>query len=680
MMGGGGRGDRLVEQPAPVGLAARDRRGAAAVGDALFGRPGPKLAAAIEAAADPVSGSWPAGLVPAGGSTDPWAQVIHAVVASRRLSGWVLWAQLSMLARWLVAWRAAPPVSNTGTAEDRCEPTDPALVERLNREIGRVQRQLGGQLAPLWQGHAADIADDLVAAELGLATGLTRLVSEQHVYVADALFVQDRQPRLRRLLRGGWVEWAKVEVFVRETADLDLVVAHAVERIILGEENADDPDDGDELSGALDMLGDPTQPGLGVPAIVRMTIPELRAAIAAAVAAIDAEAAARRAKAARAGRRVRCQTDRDGTATLTAELTVEAAAAVWNALTAAAKAARAAGDPRSLDQLRADTLVAGTTGRRLPPPIPGDTPDIADPEECGAAANLGDIHTSGDPEDLGRYHRVPEAEADAEPGTRPEPGTDYERDPDVRAADAASVRRAGQAVTVNLTMTLATYLGLANDPVRLDGFGPVAAGVARQIIRDQVRGGQHQGGLAGITWRCVVTDDRHGTVLGVGSPIHVPKHDPPPRLADLIRTGEPTCCFPGCRIRARDCDLDHRRPYDSADPRGDRNGGATCSCNLQPLCRTHHRLKTAGVIHIRAANSEEPGVAPGTLEFTSSTGLRYLRNPTRATPPVADLDDPSLRPRSHTPTSGEPNGQWTRRVGISSTPPTRRGPSNATAP
>jgi hypothetical protein len=482
---------------------------------------------------------------------------------------------------------------------------DPLLVERLSKEIGRVQRQLGGRFAPLWQGHAAEMVPDLVAAELGLATGLTRLVSDQYVHVADALFVQDRLPRLRWLLRAGWVDWGRVEVFVRETADLDLVVAHAVERIILG-----DIDDGDGLADALDVLADPTQPGLGLPPIARMTVPELRTAIAAAVAAIDAEAAPRRAKAARAGRRVRCQTDRDGTATLTAELTVEAAAAVWNALTAAAKAVRAAGDPRSLDQLRADVLVTRTTGRRLPAPTPGDTPDIPDPDEYGDAANLGDIRTSGDPDDLRRFHPDPPSDLLPDPPSDPLPEPEPEPEPEPigeigqvdrrlggqeaasggsgtchacgQVAGQALVRRAGQAVAVNLTMTLETYLGLANDPARLDGFGPVAAGVARQIIAENVRGQELPGGGGGMTWRCVVTDGQHGTVLGLGSPIHVPKHDPPPRLAELIRTGEPTCCFPGCRVRARDCDLDHRIPYDPDDPGGERAGGATCSCNMQP--------------------------------------------------------------------------------------------------
>ena len=252
----------------------------------LFGPPGPVLAAAMEAAADPHAGSWPLGACPDGSSTDPWQQVIHAVVAGRRLGGWVLWAQLSMLARWVHAWRTSPPVSNTGEP-DRCEDRDPSLSERLNVEIGRVQRQVRGQ----WQGLASEMAPDLVAAELGLATGLSRLMSDRHVAAADTIFLQDRLPRLRRLLRAGWVEWAKLDAFVRDTECLDLVVVHAVERIILGDLETDE---------GLDVLADQSQPGLGLPPIVRMTLPQLRAAIAAAIAAIDAEAAARRAKSARA--------------------------------------------------------------------------------------------------------------------------------------------------------------------------------------------------------------------------------------------------------------------------------------------------------------------------------------------------------------------------------------------
>jgi hypothetical protein len=189
-------------------------------------------------------------------------------------------------------------------------------------------------------------------------------------------------------------------------------------------------------------------------------------------------------------------------------------------------------------------------------------------------------------------------------------------------------------------MPLSTYLGLADQPGRLDGHGPVAAGLARQIAADAAREQPLH-----TAWRCVVVDDRHGTVLGVGDPITTPRHDPPPRLARLVTAMEPTCVFPGCRLPAYRCDLDHRIPYRHPDPdhpgdrRGEpnepgaRGGGATCSCNLQPLCRGHHRLKTAGALKVSVVDhATEPGVAPGTLEWTLPSGVTVRRAPTVADP------------------------------------------------
>ncbi len=62
------------------------------------------------------------------------------------------------------------------------------------------------------------------------------------------------------------------------------------------------------------------------------------------------------------------------------------------------------------------------------------------------------------------------------------------------------------------------------------------------------------------------------------------QHDPPARMSARIELTHPTCVFPWCSRPARRCDRDHRVPYDA--------GGATCDCNLAPLCRRHHRLKT----------------------------------------------------------------------------------------
>ncbi len=50
-----------------------------------------------------------------------------------------------------------------------------------------------------------------------------------------------------------------------------------------------------------------------------------------------------------------------------------------------------------------------------------------------------------------------------------------------------------------------------------------------------------------------------------------------------VRTPTPTCTYPGCRIPATRCDLDHATPHAA--------GGPTCPCNLSPRCRTHHLAK-----------------------------------------------------------------------------------------
>ncbi|RDB48480.1 HNH endonuclease signature motif containing protein [Tsukamurella tyrosinosolvens] len=64
--------------------------------------------------------------------------------------------------------------------------------------------------------------------------------------------------------------------------------------------------------------------------------------------------------------------------------------------------------------------------------------------------------------------------------------------------------------------------------------------------------------------------------------------------ADLVRyltILHPRCVFPLCTRPARRCEIDHSREYDHVDPA---RGGRTAANNLQPLCKKHHQLKTAG--------------------------------------------------------------------------------------
>lgn len=89
----------------------------------------------------------------------------------------------------------------------------------------------------------------------------------------------------------------------------------------------------------------------------RQTPGQLRRRARKAVQSIDPDAATQRRKEAATKRRVRLYPEPDGMATLHVRLPGPVAVAVYNRLNGCAKAAKARGDKRNLDQLRADALV-----------------------------------------------------------------------------------------------------------------------------------------------------------------------------------------------------------------------------------------------------------------------------------------------------------------------------------
>ena len=98
----------------------------------------------------------------------------------------------------------------------------------------------------------------------------------------------------------------------------------------------------------------------------------------------------------------------------------------------------------------------------------------------------------------------------------------------------------------------------------------------------------------------------------------VDQHDPPPRMADQVRLRDETCIFPWCGRLARQCDLDHREPFEDPGDKGP--PGQTSPDALAPLCRRHHRAKTT-----RAWTYERVG--PGTYLWTGPSGLTALVTP-----------------------------------------------------
>lgn len=84
---------------------------------------------------------------------------------------------------------------------------------------------------------------------------------------------------------------------------------------------------------------------------------------------------------------------------------------------------------------------------------------------------------------------------------------------------------------------------------------------------------------------------------------------PTTAITRTVELRDQRCRFPHCPRPAHLCDNDHVVPH--AD------GGATCDCQLVPLCRHHHRLKTHRSYH---ATVLEPGV----LTWTTPHGHHYL--------------------------------------------------------
>lgn len=127
---------------------------------------------------------------------------------------------------------------------------------------------------------------------------------------------------------------------------------------------------------------------------------------------------------------------------------------------------------------------------------------------------------------------------------------------------------AGRAGGVELRIGLDTLTGHSRASGELAGFGPVVADVARQVADRRHRG----------QWRWTVVDSS-GAVIDSG----VTRRRPTRTQRRRIEAERPRCVFPGCRMPAGGCDLDHITPY--------AEGGPTDHGNLAPLCRHDHVIR-----------------------------------------------------------------------------------------
>ena len=128
-------------------------------------------------------------------------------------------------------------------------------------------------------------------------------------------------------------------------------------------------------------------------------------------------------------------------------------------------------------------------------------------------------------------------------------------------------------------------------------------------------------------------------VIDLDDHVHVSAYEVPDRLKEATGLRDLQCVFPWCTRPARGCDHDHVIPHDQ--------GGSTCSCNIAPLCRHHHRLKT-----LTAWRYTMP--EPAVYVWTSPHGYVFLRDHTG----TVDVTPPGLRavPACHPDTTGDGPG------------------------
>jgi hypothetical protein len=154
----------------------------------------------------------------------------------------------------------------------------------------------------------------------------------------------------------------------------------------------------------------------------------------------------------------------------------------------------------------------------------------------------------------------------------------------------------GDGAVIDIRVDLTTLTGLDDNPGEIPGWGPVISDIARQIVEEQDK----------AEWRTTITDDR-GEVVHVGTT----RRRPSITQRRKVEAVALTCVFPGCRIPARNSDLDHRQAWT--------DGGPTRKDNLEPLCRHDHQLKHAGW--------KLEKLQTGAYQWTSPLGLKYTVDP-----------------------------------------------------
>lgn len=150
--------------------------------------------------------------------------------------------------------------------------------------------------------------------------------------------------------------------------------------------------------------------------------------------------------------------------------------------------------------------------------------------------------------------------------------------------------------TVQVVVPVMSLLGAEDEAIELVGSSPIDAHTARVLAG------------SAPSFERLLTHPVEGTVL------EVDRYQPTSAMRRLLRGRDKHCRFPGCRMPATRCEVDHT--VDAA------LGGPTACCNLACLCQRHHSMKQFTPWKVR----QLPG---GVLEWTSPLGRTYREDAPR---------------------------------------------------
>jgi hypothetical protein len=336
----------------------------------------------------------------------------------------------------------------------------------------------------------------VTGAELTDALAETRYGAARILGLAHDLEV--KLPGTKAAFRSGVLRLAKVEILARGTANLTPDEARAVETLVLGRAG-------------------------------RLTPGGLRSAVASAVIQVAPEKARkRREDAARNARVQRWLEDSGNAALMGRELPPADVLAADQRISWWAKRLKAAGLDGDTDQLRALAYMDIMLGPDSRPAVAvqdgQDNQDGKDSHAHGPADGCEPGKPGGPGGGNGRDDGSPDGEDGGGPDDRGDGGSGRCGPDGPGIPPTGSVLPARFIGCINLTVTLATLLGLAERPGEVSGLGPVDPALARDLA--------HAAALNPKTTYCVTVTDEHGHAIGHGCARPEPKNRKRPAQRD----------------------------------------------------------------------------------------------------------------------------------------------------